>query len=732
MFKMMEITPEEVKELSWVQCEDEACLKWRRIDREEVTSLENKSWFCHMNSDPKHNRCEDPEEDHRRTIQTANKCGYRYIFSQLPKGSLVWAKMTGHVRWPAILSEDPATGDYSVINNETGTPTEYHVEFLGQPQHSHCWVPSGNVDVYGSSCSYPKPQRSTKRGKKSVAMSAYILKKSEQYIKNLHASMDEAELIKSLSNEERWIKCVFRYKPKTEAAEHLNKPTEEQKEKRPTQQNDVVNPAVKKKRGRPPSKPKEIRESKTTGKSTHTKRPKTVSFPQHPEFLHKASHEPSLTSSDDDSTPQLVPELITTKEERLQADIKLLRKAEEKFEQRLHRFSQRHGIPVKNSRPNWQGRQVSPYQVYMAVQERGGYNMVCANRAWAQVYKDACGTSLGPHASVSSAVKTYYIRYLLPYELHELRSVDVDKTLRSSETDHRKHAKKHHKTKSKKHTKYPKQVAQMSKQAPSVTTNQKCLSNRPITMSCQHNRPIVGLERTCQPVIGQAAVTYQPVGGLYQPMTTKSQHWYPIADEEKSERAHIGSQGQPCLAPTPHGFQKDADGSSGGFIDVDYLQEESNQALIELKVMEEMLSSLDNQDGKNSTSAGHVKTSTGLDQPTHYDTQAYPSPLSSSKPVCLEFYSNPYDEEFMLINQSTSRGPPIDSSRQVPEISHFNNTESTNATSNCHRKQIAHGGEQSLLPQQDAAYSNILLDLDAVGHEIDRLNEELHEDFLDI
>ena len=56
-------------------------------------------------------------------------------------------------------------------------------------------------------------------------MSAYILKKSEQYIKNLHASMDEAELIKSLSNEERWIKCVFRYKPKTEAAEHLNKPT---------------------------------------------------------------------------------------------------------------------------------------------------------------------------------------------------------------------------------------------------------------------------------------------------------------------------------------------------------------------------------------------------------------------------------------------------------------------------------------------------------------------------
>ena len=65
-------------------------------------------------------------------------------------------------------------------------------------------------------------------------------------------------------------------------------------------------------------------------------------------------------------------------------------------------------------------------------------------------------------------------------------------------------------------------------------------------------------------------------------------------------------------------FCIDADGSSGGFIDVDYLQEESNQALIELKVMEEMLSSLDNQDGKNSTSAGHVKTSTGLDQPTHY------------------------------------------------------------------------------------------------------------------
>lgn len=360
-------------------------------------------------------------------------------------------------------------------------------------------------------------------------------------------------------------------------------------------------------------------------------------------------------------------------------------------------------------------------------------------------------------------------RYLLPYELHELRSVDVDKTLISSKVEHRKHAKKRHK----KHTKHPKQATpnRPSKQAMLIITNQECLTHRPFTTPAQHNIPIPGLGQTCQPVIGETAVTYQPVGGFHQPITTQSQCWYPIADEEKSERAQIGSQGQPCLTPTPHYFPKgtctiisgealcyisrrhqpillhsvslsrpgclaatkicdcneviakilplnfyvvilnaalglrclnvnkpviistccthltkdplrtlqpwgqtmethpcvcatlptfqrpsfdlrqasvwacddickrstaffpevwififctDADASEG-LVDVDYLQEESNQALIELKVMEEMLSSLDNQEGKNSTSGGHGRAS--LDKPTHYGKSTQLDPI---------------------------------------------------------------------------------------------------------
>lgn len=47
--------------------------------------------FCHILI-----RCDQPEED--QFVQLAESSGYRYTFSTLPCGALVWARMPGHVQ----------------------------------------------------------------------------------------------------------------------------------------------------------------------------------------------------------------------------------------------------------------------------------------------------------------------------------------------------------------------------------------------------------------------------------------------------------------------------------------------------------------------------------------------------------------------------------------------------------------------------------------------------------
>ncbi|KAK7108118.1 hypothetical protein V1264_015911 [Littorina saxatilis] len=58
------LSPSQIADWLWVQCE--RCLKWRRLpDSSRDTGLPDQ-WFCHMNPDPTHNRCdivEEPEDE---------------------------------------------------------------------------------------------------------------------------------------------------------------------------------------------------------------------------------------------------------------------------------------------------------------------------------------------------------------------------------------------------------------------------------------------------------------------------------------------------------------------------------------------------------------------------------------------------------------------------------------------------------------------------------------------
>lgn len=83
----------------WIQCENEDCLKWRLLTIEDAASVDSsKPWYCHMNNDTWFNCCSVPEESYPEE-SVFHQCGLKLVYSQLPVGTLVLAKMSGWPRW---------------------------------------------------------------------------------------------------------------------------------------------------------------------------------------------------------------------------------------------------------------------------------------------------------------------------------------------------------------------------------------------------------------------------------------------------------------------------------------------------------------------------------------------------------------------------------------------------------------------------------------------------------
>lgn len=143
-----ETETDKLAKLAWVQCENPVCLKWRRITRDEAENLgDDDPWFCSMNSDILHNNCDDEEEDYRSEEKMIQQFGMKFAESCMTEWTLVWAKMDGYCKWPGMLCKDTEFGQY-VIQDTDGSPLSYHVEFLGKA-HSHNWIPTRNIELYG-------------------------------------------------------------------------------------------------------------------------------------------------------------------------------------------------------------------------------------------------------------------------------------------------------------------------------------------------------------------------------------------------------------------------------------------------------------------------------------------------------------------------------------------------------------------------------------------------------
>ncbi|XP_060036442.1 zinc finger CW-type PWWP domain protein 2 isoform X1 [Erinaceus europaeus] len=191
----------------WVQCENENCLKWRLLPSEDIAKVDhNEPWYCFMNTDARYNTCSISEEDFPEESQF-HQNGFKFVYSQLPVGSLVLVRLQnwpsswwswnsepscnllpviplpphckygsklfwGCRSWPGILCPDPFKGSYATYDLD-GNVEQYHIEFLGDP-HSRSWMNAAFVGHYSITLE-PGKCKIKKNWYKSALQEAYLL-----------------------------------------------------------------------------------------------------------------------------------------------------------------------------------------------------------------------------------------------------------------------------------------------------------------------------------------------------------------------------------------------------------------------------------------------------------------------------------------------------------------------------------------------------------------------------
>ncbi|KAJ8024818.1 Zinc finger CW-type PWWP domain protein 2 [Holothuria leucospilota] len=390
--------------LTFIQCESESCLKWRKITQEEADSYQDKQWFCHLNkNDPDHCRCDQPEEDQQ--VQLAESSGYRYTFSTLPCGTLVWAKMTGHVAWPSIISQDP---DSKECFWKDGVTEFYHVEFLGK-RHYHCWISPLFLDPYGDGRKPEFPNTSDKKGikrkhhgkKKALTLSRTDkVVKSKSYQKSFESAVEEAESLRGLTNEERHLKCV--YIPKELKLKKCDKKVEKVEA---VKKIEVALRPQRKRRNQPALPevtPKNV--GNVSNIRPHKQRKQAAIVKKtSPKPINKSKCKKTLFSSDKDK--KYISQVLL-KEEKL-------------FNGAWAHFMKSRGL-VFDRKLSFNGSSLSAFRLFMSVQERGGYKEISSSPSdWAAIVREITGKSQAGKCK-STLLKKLFRRNLLPYEKHLL------------------------------------------------------------------------------------------------------------------------------------------------------------------------------------------------------------------------------------------------------------------------------------------------------------------------
>ena len=86
------------------------------------------------------------------------------------------------------------------------------------------------------------------------------------------------------------------------------------------------------------------------------------------------------------------------------------------FEHDLRGFMNQQGKTIRKP-PVWHGIELNLFQLYMAVHDLGGSDMVSEKKKWLSMYKDIFGPSSNK-VQTAHNLKSYYMKNILPYELY--------------------------------------------------------------------------------------------------------------------------------------------------------------------------------------------------------------------------------------------------------------------------------------------------------------------------
>lgn len=341
----------------WVQCENESCQKWRQISTEEAKGLEDSAWYCWLNRDPRYNTCSAVEQKAKKPKHM------KFIYSLLPLGDVVMAKLSGYPPWPGLLTRDPTCGEYYdaplVKENEI---THYHVEFFGQPR-SRAWLVPARVHPLRSMNEAEKaPQFRKIQGRQLIE-----LKKSYEF------ALKEAQSSLNKTSEQRLETCHFKYVDEEE------KP---------------VDSAVWSERV-------------------------PVESVQEPARI------PARRNTDTPLNSSTIPVMTSKNRVYDTGNVSQLDNKEKDFLEYLQSFSLERGVTVPKE-PVWRGKRINIFRFYNLVQQHGGFENVCQCKLWNKVYNELLESNV-IYGGVSTVARVFYQKYLMPFEhyLRSQKKIDI-------------------------------------------------------------------------------------------------------------------------------------------------------------------------------------------------------------------------------------------------------------------------------------------------------------------
>ena len=111
---------------TWAMCSIPACSKWRYLAHVLDPAEVGDHFTCRDCPDRRYNTCQAPEQNWDSALDCHS------VETMFTVGSLVWAKMNGFPAWPAMVDDDPDTGEF-FWTERLGwqeKPSQYHVTFF--------------------------------------------------------------------------------------------------------------------------------------------------------------------------------------------------------------------------------------------------------------------------------------------------------------------------------------------------------------------------------------------------------------------------------------------------------------------------------------------------------------------------------------------------------------------------------------------------------------------------